>query len=165
MVEKNGEKKQIFQIVCVVDDLDKTLANWKRLVEFDTASIKLGSRGRDDKSLYRGKEISCPIRFARFDLGGVDIKIVEPANKSGDPYSDCLREKGQGFHHIGLYAESQDALLEKYKMLQLAPVFEERDACGQYQLFDFDKRIGLSIALSGSMVGPCGERDAAGKTK
>ena len=51
--------RQIFQLVCVVDNVSETLENWKRDVEFDQNSISCGT--------------SDVAKYAEFDFGGVDI--------------------------------------------------------------------------------------------
>lgn len=166
MLTEKEWAKQIFQVVCVVNDLDKTLDNWKRLVEFNEASIKLGAVDERATCIYNGAPIRCPVRYARFDLGGVDIKLVEPLNKQGgDPYSDCLLAKGQGFHHIGIYTEARDDLIGNYSAMGLSPSYEEITDEGRYTLYDFDEKIGMSVAPWDHMVGPCGERDAQGATR
>ena len=101
-------KKQIFQVVCVVSNLDETLGNWRRLVDFNETSIKMVGDREQVHCLYHGQQIQCPIRAVRFDLGGIEMKLVEPLNKTGgDPYSDSLLAHGQGFHHLGIYVENQ----------------------------------------------------------
>lgn len=158
--------KQIFQVVCVVHDLDKTLETWKNMVEFDESSIKLGMTPADAVCVYRGKQIQCPVRYARFDFGGIDLKLVEPLNKDGgDPYSDCLKEKGQGFHHLGLCTEEYDALLDHYAKLGFQPVYEETAGNKHQLLYDFTSEIGMTVAPWAKMVGPCGPRNADGKTR
>lgn len=157
--------EQIFQVVCVVHDLDQTLNNWKEMVEFDQSSMKLGTTAEGAVCIYHGKEISCLLRYARFDFGGVDLKLVEPLNKSGgDPYSDCLREKGQGFHHLGVYTKAYDALLEQYEALGLHPIYEETVGQERYLLYDFTAQTGMAVMPRMEMTGPCGPRNAAGKT-
>lgn len=157
--------KQIFQVVCVVSDLEETLGNWRRLVEFNQASIKLGKTGEGAKCLYKGEEIQCPARYARFDLGGVDLKLVEPLHKEGgDPYSDCLLQKGQGFHHVGIYTEAYEEFLERYQQMNLKPSYEEIAGETHYRLYDLEERIGMSIAPWIHMTGPCGGRDEQGRT-
>lgn len=142
MPEQKEWMKQIFQMVMVVNDLDETIENWKRFVEFDEASIKLGT-------MAKGK-------YAAFDLGGVEMKLVEPLNKEGgDPYSDSLLKSGPGIHHIGFCTEDYDGLLEKYSAAGQKPVLEE--VCGdkRYVLFDFTEQTGLKIAPWDHMEGPC----------
>lgn len=158
-------KKQIFQVVCVVHDLDETLNNWKRLVEFNETSIKPEADREQVRCLYHGRQIPCPIRAVRFDLGGIDLKLVEPLNKAGgDPYSDSLLTHGQGFHHLGIYVEDQPGLLEKYRKAGHAPVYEEFSQDGHWQMFDFTEELGFRMIPWDHMVGPRAPRDDRGAT-
>ena len=78
--------KQIFQVVCVVHDLDTALANWKRLVDFRQSSIK--DISVDCTGMYQSRRIQFRMKAVRFDLGGIDMKLVEPVDKDGcDPLS------------------------------------------------------------------------------
>ncbi len=156
MAEKKEWMKQIFQIVMVVDNVEATLKNWKRLVEFDEASIAVGETCTDAKCFYKGAEIKCPIKYATFDLGGVEMKLIEPVNKEGgDPYSDALKTGGPGIHHIGFMADDYNALMEKYESAGMDPVYVE-ECCGKmYKLYDFTDNTGLKIAPWEYMTGPC----------
>ena len=116
--------KQIFQVVCVVHDLDTALANWKRLVDFRQSSIK--DISVDCTGMYQSRRIQFRMKAVRFDLGGIDMKLVEPVDKDGcDPYADILRTKGQGFHHLGIYTEDLPDLLGQFAASGNAPVYEE----------------------------------------
>ncbi len=156
MTDKKENMKQIFRIVMVVESVDETIANWKRMVEFDEASIEVGETGSEKKCIYRGKEISCPTRYATFDLGGVQMKLVEPKQKeAGNPYSDALIQSGPGIHHIGFAADDYGALLQKYKDAGKTPLYEE--ICGEehYMLYDFTEKTGFKVAPWTHMEGPC----------
>lgn len=155
---------QIFQVVCVVSDLEQTLDNWKQLVEFDESSIKRENQDPGRRCFYRGQEIDCPLRSARFDLGGVDVKLVQPLNDSGDPYSDCLREKGPGFHHLGIYVPDRAAREAAWQAQGMRPVYEEMGPDGCWALYDFDGVTGMPAVLRDAMTGPLGPRDSRGKT-
>lgn len=157
-------EKQIFQVVCVVRSLEETLANWKRLVEFREDSIKDASRETSEaRCLYHGQEVQVPVKAVRFDLGGIDLKLVEPLNREGDPYSDSLRAHGQGFHHLGIYAENAAQLSERCGSAK-APVYEEITEKGRYLLFDFTGEMGFAFTPWDHMTGPCGPRDPQGRT-
>lgn len=95
--------KQIFGIVCVVEDLKEATENWRTMVEFDPGSVRTGKSAENVKHIYRGKEIMCRYKYMDFDMGGVRVRLIEPENKSGgDPYSDALSKRGPGFHHLSL---------------------------------------------------------------
>lgn len=149
--------KQIFQVVLLVNNLEETLGNWKRMVEFDEQSIKTGVSGKNSKGIYKGREVACSVKYAEFDLGGVDMVLVEPLHKEGgDPYSDCLKAKGQGFHHLGVFAEDYDDLLGHFEAKGFAPIYEERLDDGRcFRLFDFTEETGMTVAPWTHMCGPC----------
>lgn len=156
MAETKEWMKQIFQVVMVVDNLDETLNNWKEMVEFDEASIAFGCTDPSAVCRYKGREIQCLTRYATFDLGGVEMKLVEPRNKEGgDPYSDSLKKSGPGIHHIGFYTDDYEGLTGMYSQKGAEPVYEE--VCGQrcYRLYDFSDRTGLKISPWDKMTGPC----------
>lgn len=156
MAENKEWMKQIFQIVMVVENVDQTIENWKRMVEFDEASIEVAETSPAMKCRYKGEEISCPTRYATFDLGGVQMKVVEPLNKqAGNPYSDALLQSGPGIHHIGFCAEDYDTLLQKYKDGGKNPVYEEIDGENHYLLYDFSEKTGFRVAPWNHMEGPC----------
>ncbi len=156
MAENKEWMKQIFQIVMVVENVDQTIENWKRMVEFDEASIEVAETSPSMKCRYKGEEISCPTRYATFDLGGVQMKVVEPLNKqAGNPYSDALIQSGPGIHHIGFCAEDYDTLLQKYRDGGKTPVYEEIDGENHYLLYDFSEKTGFRVAPWNHMEGPC----------
>lgn len=126
MLQTKEWNSQIFQVVCVVRNVEETMENWKRMVQFDVSSIETGESDDYARCIYRGRRIECPVKWACFDLGGVQIKLVEPLNKGGgDPYSDKLKKSGQGFHHIGFYAEDYPALIAMYEAKGISPLYEE----------------------------------------
>ena len=156
MSEHKERIRQIFRVVCVVEDLDTALENWKTMVQFDYDSVITGRIGSQTKCFYQGAEISCPVRFADFDLGGIQMRLVEPENKTGgDPFADALIKRGPGFHHLSVYADDRKEMIEYYKTLGIEPVFQAETEQGRYMLFDFESSTGLSIVPEERMEGPC----------
>lgn len=154
MAQRKEWMKQIFQVVMVVENLDETLENWKRLVEFDTASIRTGATPPDAECVYRGRAVQCPVKYAVFDLGGVEMKLVEPLSEEG-PYFDSLKKGGPGIHHLGFYTEDLGGLTERWQARGERPVYEETGAGGYYALYDFTAGTGIMAAPWDHMEGPC----------
>ena len=67
--------KQIFGIVCVVEDLKEATENWRTMVEFDPGSVRTGKSAENVKHIYRGKEIMCRYKYMDFDMGGVRVRL------------------------------------------------------------------------------------------
>lgn len=161
----DGRRSQIFQIVCVVRDLEETLNNWKKYVEFHQESIKITST--EDAPIpcrYRGEEISLRIRQARFDLGGIDMKLVQPLASGGDPYSDVLAERGQGFHHISICVPDKAEMERTIRAWGEEPICEQSVHGVTYLTFDLRERMGLMFEPWDHMIGPLGPRDKSGRT-
>lgn len=74
-------RKQIFQVVCVVHDLDTALANWKRLVDFRQSSIK--DISVDCTGMYHSRRIQFRMKAVRFDLGGIRHEAGGAVDKDG----------------------------------------------------------------------------------
>ena len=57
-----------------------------------------------------------------------------------------------------------NALLEQYEALGLHPIYEETVGQERYLLYDFTAQTGMAVMPRMEMTGPCGPRNAAGKT-
>lgn len=142
MAEIKEWVKQMFQIVCVVENVDETLANWKEKVEFDQKSIVCGETDI--------------VKYAQFDFGGVVVKLAEPKDKNADnPYAKTLREKGPGFQHIGIYSEDYDALCEHFESLGTKPEYVSEEKEGTAKMYNFEQEIGMTLVPYKEMFGPC----------
>lgn len=171
MEEKIAKTKEIFQVVCVVNDLSETINNWMKYVDFNQSSMKFSStedliqNGETLKCTYHGKEIQYRMRSVRFDLGGIDLMLVEPENKKGgDPYSDYLKSHGPGYHHISVTVNNQEDAISKYRELGFEPASVEICGDTEHILYDFENEMGLMLEFSNQVVGPLGPRDSEGKT-
>ena len=63
----------------------------------------------------------------------------------------------------GIYTEDLPDLLGQFAASGNAPVYEESSSTGRYQLFDLTE-AGFMMAPFAQMIGPCGPRDACGRT-
>lgn len=145
---------RIFRIVIVVPNLERALDNWMQLVEFDVNSIELKERNENDLCTYKGKVISCPVKCAAFDMGGIQMELVQPLSEEG-PYAEFLKKSGSGIHHIGVYSSAADTWMEKYEAMNRSPVFETLCNGEEVRLFDFSAETGLQLAVYDHMEGPC----------
>ena len=117
---------QLEQVALVVHDLDKSMeymwntfgiGPWNVYVR-DPNSTRDGESIRD--MTYYGK----PARFSfktastRNKLGGMVIELVQPV-KGDNIYSDFLKERGEGIHHLGCYfVDSLEVFAEVTRALE-----------------------------------------------
>ena len=112
----------VFQVGCIVEDVEKTVENLKHYFALDEASIifkntkQRAQEGTEIQNFYNGEPREFYIKTARLDFGGIDLEYIEPLNKDGgDPYSDWLKKHGPGLHHINLKVDDRPALDEEMK--------------------------------------------------
>ena len=166
----------LFQVGIVTENLERLLANWKKLFDFDQDSIKISStKDAFESGDWQGhnyNEKPCVFfnKFARFDLGGIDFEIIEPLDQTGTgPFAEFLKENnGTGLHHIGVKVSNMDALALKMKEMgvpvlnhaEMGPVLSNgvRKGCVFY---DLRPQLGMILECCSVVVGPrAGEADA-----
>lgn len=156
-VAKTGD---IYQICVVVKDLDKAMGYWVKYIDFNTDSIKcwpadLSDEGYEITGTYQGKETSYRVKAARFDFATVEMLLVEPVNKEGgDPYSDFLLEKGNGYHHIAVQTFNRDEAKEKFSELGYQPLVEAEFENDLHIMYDFREQFGLIVDFTAGKTGP-----------
>lgn len=158
----------IFQIALCVENLEATLENWKRTFELDEGSIVCkctkDAYEHDNWDGLNYNERPCTFfhKFCRFNLGGLDIEIIEPLDKTpGNPYSDFLLQHGSGIHHIGVKIGNQPALIKmmkdlgipRYNYAEMGPVLANgtRKGCIFY---DLREMLGVILECGSVVVGP-----------
>ena len=169
----NGLKKPkielIFQVAVVTDDLEKLLAGWKEIFDFDEESIVIKTTEEayqfDQWDGFNYNEKHCRFfnKFCRFSLGGIDFEIIEPMDKEArSPFSDFLFENGgSGIHHIGVKVDDMPALERKMKAMGVPglnhAVMGQVLADGTRKnctFYDLRKQLGLILECGSLVVGP-----------
>ena len=169
----------VFQVSICVNNLEEVLQNWKDLVEFDQTTLvrrctkDFYDRGEFDGANYMGRETE-PwfIKYCRFDLGGIDLEIIEPLDKRpGNPYSDFLIQNGgrNGVHHIACKIHDRPAFLLKMEELGIPPL--QKGTMGQpmpngekkdFYFFDLRDQLGFIMEAGNLVVGPLSTSPLAG---
>lgn len=177
MQAKKPTMDLIFQVSVCVENLEETLANWKKFFDFDESSIVV----RTTEDYYKNdgwdglnyNEERCEFfhKFCRFSIGGLDFEIIEPYDKEpGNPYSDFLIQNGgNGIHHIGvkigdmpmMKTMMKDMGIPRYNYAEMGPVLSDgsRKGCTFY---DLRKQLGVILECGSVVVGPLASDPRAG---
>jgi catechol 2,3-dioxygenase-like lactoylglutathione lyase family enzyme len=106
----------IFQMACVVPDLEAALAHW-------TGVMGVGPFFRFPLPLQPAWLEMDGERTTAFDIlggcalaqsGGVQIELIEPG-RDPSPYGEFLAAGRQGLHHVGVYARDYDAEMAAFR--------------------------------------------------
>jgi len=118
-LQKFNEKRKIFQLCFITDDLERTLKSWVedlkvgpwKIITFDN------NNGWENYHVY-GKEVTEPFKvlIACSWFGDIEIEIIQPV--SGPLiFQEYLDRHGPGFHHFKEQVKDEDfeKTLEEYK--------------------------------------------------
>ena len=114
-LKKINQQRVIDQICYVTED-------YRRTMEYLTEKLDMGPwtiiENSNDTAFHvkkDGEKVSEPWKFyiAFTQVGNMHIEIIQP-EYGPDPYSDFLKEKGPGIHHIKESIYSGDDELKKY---------------------------------------------------
>ena len=115
----NSELPPVTQVGVVVRDIAKAVDYYS--TTFGWGPFKI-SEFEMKGANYKGRRIDCKIKMARYRQQGIEIELIQ--SLEGDtPYTDFLKEKGEGLHHLGIRVEDVGATLAKLSGQGIRPVF------------------------------------------
>lgn len=131
----------------VVDDIEKYAANYARLLGVSVPQIVLTEPGQEVRLNYRGKESNAQCKLAFFNLGNVQLELIQPVGPES-AWAEGLRDGSIGVHHIAFWTENMaedKRALESHEtpMIMRGDMMEE----GQYAYFDGRKNFGVMLEL------------------
>lgn len=60
---------------------------------------------------YRGAPATADVAIAMSFAGGMNIELIQPLDDNPSVYRETVRQRGFGFHHIGVAVEDVDAAI------------------------------------------------------
>lgn len=144
-VEGIGDK-QIVQIGIVVRDVEASAARYCQVFGFDMPGVF--SASGEPRATYKGQSISAGLRGVVFDMGKVQVELLQPTDESS-AWADFLKEHGEGIHHIAFAVPNTQAAVESfaqygYQVVQQG-MFTNKE--GMYTYLDTDKDMGIVVEL------------------
>ena len=95
------------------------------------------------------------IKTARLNFGGIDFEYIEPLNQDGgDPYSDWLKEHGQGIHHINMKLKDRSVIDKIMMEKNIPPHIWTKTGELELETYDFRQLFGFIGELGDIVVGP-----------
>lgn len=151
----------VFQVGCVVNNVDQVLENLRTYFELEEDSIVIKSskeraeQGIYTENTYNGRPAEFHIKTARLNFGGIDLEYVEPLNKDGgDPYSDWLKEHGPGIHHINMKLADR-SIIDQIMTEKNIPIhILSKTGDLELETYDFRQMFGFIAELGDMVVGP-----------
>lgn len=112
----------IEQVSLVVRDIDKTMEYYSSVFgigPFRVINITL------EGALQRGIPISSKIKVAFARSGTVQIELIQPL-EGENIYTEFLKAKGEGLHHLGFRVDDLDSVLAELAKEGIEPLLYQK---------------------------------------
>jgi catechol 2,3-dioxygenase-like lactoylglutathione lyase family enzyme len=144
--EKGLNTRILTQVGIVVNDIEKTSKAWAELLGVPVPKWILTDPVETGHTVYLGKSTTGRAKLVFFDLGQVQLELIEPV---GGPstWKDVLDRKGEGVHHIAFGVRGMDGQIKACEGLGL-PLLQRGDYTGGcYAYVDGTKSVGTVLEL------------------
>jgi len=145
-VENPLGSKVVCQVALVVHDIEETCAAWARILGVEPPPWKLTAAADESHIRYHGESTEARAKLAFFDLGQVNLEIIEPV---GGPsiWQEYLDEHGQGLHHIAFMVKGMDEVISSLEACDVPLVQNGDYAGGRYAYLDGRSSLAAILEL------------------
>jgi methylmalonyl-CoA/ethylmalonyl-CoA epimerase len=102
-----GRQLMISQIAVVVRDLEKTMAQYTKLLGWGPWNVYRHEPPRLHDTVVRGQRVDYTMLGAETHVGDVGFELLEPLT-GPSIYSEWLEEHGEGLHHVAVMLHDFD---------------------------------------------------------
>jgi catechol 2,3-dioxygenase-like lactoylglutathione lyase family enzyme len=137
---------KIAQVAIVVNDIEAGIKQYCALLGVAPPNIIETEPGAAVNQTYRGVPSNARAKLAFFDLGGVQLELIQPIGDDS-AWAEGLRDTGESLHHVAFWTENMRQDKETLEasgaeMIQRGDMGE-----GQYAYFDGRSTLGTMIEL------------------
>ena len=144
--EKTLNSRVVTQVGIIVKDIDKTAKAWAELLGVTAPKWFLTDPAEIAHTTYRGQPTPAQAKLAFFDLGQVQLELIEPV---GGPstWKDFLDQKGEGVHHIAFAIRDMDGQIRVLDKLGMPAVQRGDYTGGRYGYIASESKMGIALEL------------------
>jgi methylmalonyl-CoA/ethylmalonyl-CoA epimerase len=140
------ESKTVVQIGIIVRNAAKTAENYADIFDIPMPEVVTIADESISNTRYLGKPTDAIGKAAFFDMGTVQIELIEPI---GGPstWQEFLDEHGQGIHHVALKVQDINQTNELLDQKQIPLIQSGAWDGGEYTYFDATEKLGLILEI------------------
>ena len=136
----------VMQIGLIVRDVEKTASHYAEVFGIPKPAVVPIADDAFAQTTYRGQPSAAKGKAAFFDLGPVQMELIEPIG-APSTWEEFLRTKGEGLHHIAFKTMDMDAAREFLDSKGMETVQHGGWDGGQYAYVDCSKQLGTILEL------------------
>ena len=136
----------VCQIGLVVKDIEKSVAAYCDILGLPKPRTTITDVREKAKTVYRGQPTEARAKLAFFDMGQVQIELIEPDGKPST-WQEVLDEKGEGVHHIAFIIKDTDKVVAYLEGRGAELVQQGHYTGGMYSYIDTTPQLGVVLEL------------------
>lgn len=146
MSESNLGSTKLAQVAIVVRDIEASSKRYAEILGLPVPQVIVTAPGLEVNQTYKGQPSGAQAKLAFFDLGQVELELIEPMG--GDStWQEVLDRKGESVHHIAFWVDGMQTSVDFLKAHGI-PMIQRGDMGeGQYAYFDAEQPLGLTLEL------------------
>jgi methylmalonyl-CoA/ethylmalonyl-CoA epimerase len=138
--------KVVTQIGIIVKDIEKTSQAFADFLGVEKPDYVVTGALEDAHTEYRGESSKARAKLAFFNVGSLDIELIEPDNEPST-WREFLDEHGEGVHHIAFNIEGMPGKVMKLEKNNMNLVQKGDYEGGRYAYIDSIKDLKVMIEL------------------
>ncbi|MFH1523892.1 MAG: VOC family protein [Chloroflexota bacterium] len=136
----------VVQIGIIVKDAEKTASHYAEVFGIPKPTVVPIGDDSFANTNYRGQSSTAKGKAAFFDLGPVQMELIEPVG-APSTWEEFLRTHGEGIHHIALKTQDMDAAREFLAAEGMETIQHGGWDGGQYTYIESTKQLGTILEL------------------
>lgn len=137
---------KLAQIAIVTRDIERAIENYVTILGVPRPAVMITDPGNDVRATYRGQPTNAQAKLAFFDLGGVQLELIEPIGEDS-AWFEGLDQRGEGVHHIAFWTEDMAAARTHLAQNGVPLIMRGDMGDGQYAYFDGQQSLGVMVEL------------------
>ncbi len=136
----------LMQIGYIVKDMDKALEHWTQTV--GAGPFFIADQLVIEDRLYRGQPSNPNISVAFGNSGTMCVELIQQHDTAPSVYREVMEQRGEGFHHWGIWYENFDEEVARYEKKGYAKAFSGRVPIGgRFAHMDTLQNLGGMVEL------------------
>jgi catechol 2,3-dioxygenase-like lactoylglutathione lyase family enzyme len=140
------DSNTVVQIGIIVKDVEKTAGAYAEVFGISKPEVVPIAGDAFANTNYRGRPSAAQGKGAFFDLGPVQMELIEP-NGAPSTWEEFLRMHGEGIHHIAFKTQDMGAAREFLASQGMETIQQGGWDGGQYAYVDCMNNLGLILEL------------------
>jgi methylmalonyl-CoA/ethylmalonyl-CoA epimerase len=138
--------RKLAQVALVCRDIHAAVARWSAVLGVPPPKVLTTDPGSKCAMVFRGRPSDAQCHLAFFDLGGVQLELIQPLGGDSS-WQEGLDRNGEGFHHLGFQVENVEQAKAKLAEQGAPELHSGTFTGGGYVYVESAPSLGVTLEL------------------